>query len=693
MTDLRSNSKSIIPRYELMSAIERVCSSGFTGALRLKSKGGIKVRLYVDAGQPRLCVGTGPEHTLGGYLARSKLIKADALRQQIRAAKDAGIRLEEQLVTAGVMDEQRLHALRLSISHMVFGEVFSWKMTSLKISPGQLPGVVSMFRLDMVRAVSEFYFRWFTEDPQKQLLEGGCGLIPRDNVAYACELKTDTQSKALAHVVSVFGDHGVRLKKRLTDGLTTADSLEQGEARCLLTLMSLQLVHWKADQRTRRTVPEGRAERTSTRQQAWTAKAPLGKLPGIPVNQTEKAGLHALLQSHRMTASGLPPLEKSPSRVAPPEPDNFMTPSASLPPVSGDTGAAQEEDALSLALAQAVAVAAQQPESELSIGPHDGLTSSPAMAVDLETDGDSLAGAREDAYDEIQMLDLSLPGVTAPGEGVVADATVIPSKTSMALAPAPDAGRTPPTDAMAREVWDMRVKVSRSNHYSVLDLVPGAPLSSIRDRYVSLRAHFDSSVFGNVLDIEGRADLDLIGRVLDRVVDDLTDQDARTSVEEALGDAGMNAFQIQMYFDAERAWREAKKLADQRDYPAAIRFLDRACELNGREPEYAVWRAEMEWDRRVAEGRWDNDGREWVRKRLSVVVSSHPEHVQARVVLARAYLELADEAGALEQYQSVLKYQPRHVEALGAVAQLKGQITKSSRSGTRKIFGRFRKDS
>ena len=70
---------------------------------------------------------------------------------------------------------------------------------------------------------------------------------------------------------------------------------------------------------------------------------------------------------------------------------------------------------------------------------------------------------------------------------------------------------------------------------------------------------------------------------------------------------------------------------------------------------------------------------------------ANPRHVEA-IVLARA-TELKDEAGALELYRSVLTDQPRHVEAMGAVSQLEGQLEASKRSGGKGLFSRFKRDS
>jgi hypothetical protein len=343
------------------------------------------------------------------------------------------------------------------------------------------------------------------------------------------------------------------------------------------------------------------------------------------------------------------------------------------------------EDPLAKALAEAVAVAAGQPESELS-APYD------------------LGISASDSVDDVTMSEASLDTQVATGNSfhlseaehdasILAEIGVAPvTNTGTGLIPPPSAHRAPPSSDAEREIWDMRVKLSQSNHFTALDLKPAVPLSFIRDRYVTLRAHFDPTVFGHELSEEWADDLVMIGKTLDQIVDDLTDHEARLTVEASV-EGGMNEFQAQMYFDAERAWREAKRLADARDYAAASRLLDRAIELNGKEPEYAVWRAEMEWDRRIAEGRWDDDGRHWVRKRLSAVIQDHPGHVQARVVLARTLLELSKEADALELYRSVLSDQPRHVEAAGAVSQLEGQLEKSNRGRGRGFFGRFKRDS
>ena len=52
------------------------------------------MRIYVDRGQPRLCVGTGAQHALRAYLQRSGLINADDLRRHEMKAKSSELRLE-----------------------------------------------------------------------------------------------------------------------------------------------------------------------------------------------------------------------------------------------------------------------------------------------------------------------------------------------------------------------------------------------------------------------------------------------------------------------------------------------------------------------------------------------------------------------------------------------------------------------
>ena len=526
------------------------------------------------------------------------------------------------------MTEHKLHNLRLSMVTWCLGKLLRGGR-SLRITPGELPAVVGRFRLNVSRAVAEFYNRWCQNEPRQLLSEGGAGLPNRNAGSCVCTLAGAADPDGLAAIEKVFGSVGTTVIEKVRRGLAFSELTLAAEARCVLALMTFGAVVWSAPkvQPTRAAgAPSGTGGQT---RHGGNAKPPMGSLGRGAVPPREVNRLHSLLATHGVVSGDLPTPSSRPTTAAQSAPTSSLetTPAprprpaetveplghsarqTELPPMPSSAlqvpsaepapkaSPAQPVDPLSQALADAVAIASGQSEDQLS-------------------DPYQLGVLDADSVDELDMPGLSVDLDSAPlgalgGLDAVADSADIMAQPSnvVGLIDPVASHRSPPDDEAAREVWDMRVKLSRSNHFTTLGLMPGAPLSFIRDRYVTLRAHFDPTVFDGVLDADGQADLVLIGQTLDRVVDELTDQEIRTRVE-ASAEGGMNEFQTQMYFDAERAWREAKRRADDRDYAGAIRLLDRAGELNGREPEYAVWRADMEWVRRVAVGRWDDDGRE-----------------------------------------------------------------------------------
>ncbi|HET7753981.1 MAG TPA: J domain-containing protein, partial [Anaeromyxobacteraceae bacterium] len=163
-----------------------------------------------------------------------------------------------------------------------------------------------------------------------------------------------------------------------------------------------------------------------------------------------------------------------------------------------------------------------------------------------------------------------------------------------AAAPATTAQATTAAQAPAASVESLRATLERmaaGDHFEVLGVGRDAPSSRIKTAYFQLaKQYHPDSAYAGENDEQRKLRADVFARVSEawRV---LSDEGRRASYIDELANGGAPSVDVAALLEAEQVFQQAVIQVKTRQYAAALGSIDRAAQLNPKEPEFDVWRA------------------------------------------------------------------------------------------------------
>ncbi|MFT7623098.1 MAG: tetratricopeptide (TPR) repeat protein [Myxococcota bacterium] len=244
------------------------------------------------------------------------------------------------------------------------------------------------------------------------------------------------------------------------------------------------------------------------------------------------------------------------------------------------------------------------------------------------------------------------------------------------LAPVAE-GRTAPEEPALLPIFQFRSSLLSRDHFDILGVKPGAPLSTIHMARVALGERFDpTSYMGTYMPPEVRDDLDVINRALDLVAADLADEPRRRWLERQHGQ--MTDDELARYFRAHERFRAGRDLADQEKHTEAYDCFVEAVALNTLDPFYhlSCGRSQLAFAR--ANKALTGEPLDRAMKHLKDALALDSGFERARVTLAEAYREIGRPQDAMEEYRQIVKNNPRNHDARRALRDLTAAVTQSA---------------
>ena len=644
--------------YELLGLTGRLAKSGFAGVLRLAFQRG-EVRVFFTEGVVRYCMGTGMHHSLPAHLLRTGRMSQTELKQRIAVAKSQKVRLEEILMRTGTIDQKQLRELQADNSVFVFGEACGHGQVTYKLDDHAPPTGIERFTLDPWRAV----LSWASQHDK------------RDHNALLAEHRHDRLEPGEAygaHATAAhlaFGAPFLAAKQALESMATLSELNDPHVARVVYTLWKLGMVRFGApvprsiaieDQPS--ALPEDDGATPVEHSTPVLSVAQAASLPTAGAPAHELSGMASLCAAEGLAWDALEPgagvqvripaLERAEEALAsiPLETDE----ATALPPIELDdlepgdpvvrTTHLPGGEGLSAALADAVAAAVEEPAA-------------PAPR------------ARKKAVWPSAKADATSPTMTPTPMAVEeVDYPVTPVDLNSWI-PALEAGRSVPDDPMLEAIFEVRKRMYNATHFDILHVLPGAPLSVIMDQQMLLKSKYDPTAYmGTYMTPQSRNDLDIINKVVDKVVSDLIDPPRRRWLEKEAG--GMSSAELTAYFEAHASFRQGRDAFEAKRYGPALEAFQQAAEKNGKDPFYHLWCARSLRQMLMAEDGWDAAGKTRVERHLNdaILLKSHFE--DAQMELAAVMREKGEGARALKIYQSIVSHNPRAHAARKAIKTL-----------------------
>ncbi len=667
-----------LPAYGLLRLLDAAGAQGLTGVIRMVV-GGEAVRLYIIEGQARLCVGASVKHSLPAQLLRRQRFSHSELRELLDRARELNVPLPELLVSEGAMSAEVAHEFVEDLSEFTFGDILGRHDIRFEVRASSPPPMVHHFRLNPIPAFVRWVRFWDTVDRVRELGERGEGRV----------VALPGLSAHLPSIRVAWPEAYEELEPSLSEPEVAAHRSALG-IRLLFALASVGLVRFGG---------QGRVGHLRTAWKPPRSYEHPGALPSQGVPHAELAGLVSLLDQNPVPrwcategagqqrsevkgvlapsdVAALPALEP----VAPPAGTGlgrrFM--------VSEDTAAPGTDPGLVAALERAVAAAeAQAFDESLDAGGAVACYDDPAeasTAADAGAERASLAPPEKPSEDS----ERDPEDAKAPSTSALRD--LHPE-----LVPRLPLSRVAPGDPMLARVFALRKRFRVSDHFTVLEVPSGAPVSVIREAHARLKARYDPRHYAHCdLGEESLEDLAVIQRCLDRVAQDLLDPGLRKRIERFAG--GLEAgFHANHYFEAEGMYLRGRRRFVRKHYGEAVAQFEAAVDQNPCDPLYHLWLARARRAQHEVSSPIDGPLLAQLLSHLSAALAQGHRCEEAELALGALYLEMDDLPKALEVYQKALRANPKSVEARQAVRETQKAIRElaGARGLARKLGGFF----
>ena len=244
------------------------------------------------------------------------------------------------------------------------------------------------------------------------------------------------------------------------------------------------------------------------------------------------------------------------------------------------------------------------------------------------------------------------------------------------------------------QVAEMLSKVGDATFYELLGVNPKTSEKRIREAFHKHALVFHVDRYAGQDLGELRAPMERIFGELSRAHTTLTNPEDRANYDAslALAERGVPT-DVRKIFQADEAFRAGKRLVERGSYAPAVEQLERACDLNGSEPDH--W-AYLHWARFGAlptdsEGKPEAVGQvRKIRDALKTIVEENEHCESARVFLGNIYRVEGETEKARRMYKSALRLNPKNLEAASAVRVLhmRKQNAAKPKSFFERIFGK-----
>ena len=720
-----------LARYELLEFTETLKSSDFSGVVRVKF-GNDQVRIYVVSGEARFCMGTAPRHSFAAHLLRNKLITKAAMKDYLETSKKENVRLEDVMVKAGILERKKILQYQAALSHFVFGDACVAGNASFRMEDGKVPPIAARMKLYPVRAFAAYVREW-------------------DRTEHATALKSALQRKILP--TESWDSMAPRFKfvfpaafGGLSAGMETGTTLaEQGDdaVKLIFALRAAGVIRFEGESRKKRSAAKPRpapvAPKAPKKKEPAVAP-PLAEEPSAepepepepePAPEPEPEPAPAPKPEEAIELAGAPEPAPAPrldvasdsvADVLPP-PEMVLAPAVTALPTAGVP--TQEVSGLAALLAAEGFTAAEPEASDDALEfettsvdlPDVDLVDAAAEAADEDAAGfevdtsmrgdEDLAKAMADAVAAAAAeteMDAPAPAkVEEPEKPELEEIGELPdhevSEVDLA-AWIPDVAseRAPPDDPMLEAIFEVRKRLNTQNHFEILNVEPGAPLSAIHDAHALVRAKYDPTAYmGTYMTADSRDDLEVICKTLDHVISELIDPPRRRFLERKHG--GLDDEAVSKYFEAQDRFREGRELFQKDDFRQALEKFQLALQLNDKDPHYYLRCAHAMWKMAVKEKAWSDTSRAKVEAYLNDAVLMRANFEQAELMLADLYRDRGDLDRAAKQYKKIVSHNPRCHEARKALKAIAAEAEAQSAAGgdglrgkVGGLLGRFKRD-
>lgn len=679
----------ILPPFGIFPLLDGLRDDAVTGVIRLDVHGK-DVRIYVIEGRPRLCVGSSVEHTFAAQLLRRQRFTHSVLRSFLQRSKEQSVRLQDLLVVEHLITAEEGQGIVGELSEHIFGELAGAASVRFKVRKGNPPSMVRRFVLHPVAA----YLRWarsFDEsDPPTIAAPSALRVVEQPGwKAYERVVRAIWEPAACQELTGMIG------------GATHPGALSKETSRLLVALSHLGLIRVTGLAAPARGGHQpGRVLPAFAAPAAKHAGSLLSK--GVPSRELENLG--ALLEAE----FGVTTSQRGARRTAPPgETQPVLAPSelatlpqlqlgrSAEPSVAAGGGVRPSRYAVpegvtappgdaGLAAALQRAVAAAEAEGEQTLA-DDDLPETFSAPVDIDKEATLADAARvAEGRPKPRRGAAALTAKTTPVRRAAAAPprrAPLPAASDVglkALIPPLEAGRAAPDDPVLAGLLAVRQRFRVSDHFTVLGVEAGAPMSVIRDAHARLKAKYSLATFaGAYVGDDSKKDLELIRTCLDQAAADLMDP-ARRKLIERLAGGPPEGFHPNRYFEAEVIYRRGRRRFARKGYLEAVDLFRQSAAQNADEPIYPLWLARSLRKQHEVSGPLDPQTSSEVRRLLEGAISLGHRCEEAELDLAGLYRELRLPEKALELYQRVLSTNPKHAVARRAVREVHKELEEAT---------------
>ncbi len=657
----------------LLALLEELREAEFTGAVKV-TLSGEEVRVFIRAGSPLFCAGSGPHHSLGAFLLRSGALHAQDLKAIAERAQTAKTRLEELLVAEGRFTPEKLRAAQSAMSHFTFADVAVRGDLDVQPMPLDVPKVIEDFTLDPILAIVEFTARYDRAALERPL---SGHVVPGPRLA---------ELEPVFHRVygAVFGTALAAMKH---GPVPLSQSLSPDLKRLVVALLRCNAAKLLPSDAAIATPSPSR----ETLHAIPVQGIPAGMLPTLGVPAAEVARIADVLAREGFVATvlrrnvgfGSRSATEGPALASRTGPRTTGAPAGSggagakpaplpdLEALIAPTPSSEHDGALHAALAQALVEAADDEEDDATVvGPL--LVAAPTTRSGVGPANTSPVRASPPPSTSRarspEIVGGASAAATRPASLPLASTRSSEARTRDGLSPLSE---------RAVELGDRRRRLESANAFDALEVAPRVAMSVLKEAYVRLRARYDEGAFSDELRGHGPGvarDLKRVTSALDSAYAQLTTRERRGELEATFD--GLSVLEVSNYFGADVFYRDGRRQHVAREFRLAFQSFVRAHQRWPHEADYWAWAAQALWDSHQSEGTWGDGARAGVERhaREALTAASGGDtagyHELALVLLARLALERGQAVEARAYYEAILAKSPSHEEARSGIREL-----------------------